>query len=156
MSNDVNCPVNVVNAKIHAKKAKRQKRKRDRKQWKPTGRTFSRIGFYWIPVGHKNNQTMPIEKWMPTGRTIPLRSEHTVNRANTYTSTASIHNDSITSLSDMNASISDVGGPTVATNQMEPILAWGSQLSSYPFLSVFNCRSFKSFCGTWTQAVPSI
>ena len=93
---------------------------------------------------------------MPTGRTIPLRSEHTLNRANTDTSTTSIHNDSIALISDMNASISDMGVPTIVTNQMEPILAWGSQLSSYPFLSVFNCRSFKSFCGTWTQAVPSI
>ena len=66
---------------------------------------------------------MPIKKWMPTGRTIPLRSDHTVNKANTDTSTASIHNDSIASFSDMNASISDVGVPTIVTNQMEPILA---------------------------------
>uniref|UniRef100_UPI0020C48F65 hypothetical protein n=1 Tax=Salmonella enterica TaxID=28901 RepID=UPI0020C48F65 len=101
LPNDVNCPVNIVNAKIHAKKAKRQKRMKVRKQWKPTGRTFSKIGFYWIPVGHKTNQKMPTRKWMPTGRTIPLRSEHTLNRENTDTSTASIHNDSTASISDM-------------------------------------------------------
>ena len=156
LSNAVKSPINTVNAKYHAKKAKRQKCKIVRKQWKPTGRTFSKIGYQWIPVGHKINQAMPTRKWMPTGRTIPLRSEHTLNRANTDTSTTSIHNDSIASISDMNVSIYDMGVPITVTNQMEPILAWGSQLSSYPFLSVSNCRSFKSFCGTWTQAVPSI
>ena len=153
LSNAIKSPVNAVSANNHAKKAKRHKRKRVRKQWKPTGRTFSKIGYQWIPVGHKVNQTMPTRKWMPTGRTIPLRSEHTLNRSNTDTSTASISDDSIASISDMGVSISDVGVPITVTNQVEPII---SQLSSYPFLSVFNCRSFKSFCGTWTQAVPSI
>ena len=65
LPNDVNCPVNTVNAKIHAKKAKRQKRKKVRKQWKPTGRTFSKIGYQWIPFSSK---TMPTRKWMPTGK----------------------------------------------------------------------------------------
>lgn len=156
LSNAVKCPVKTVNVKNQAKKAKRQRRKKVRKQWKPTGRKFSNIGYQWIPTGRKINEmcpkfakSMPTRKWMPTGRTIPLRNEHTLNRSNTDTCTASISDDSI-------VSTSDVGVPITVTNQMEPILAWGSQLSSYPFLSVFNCRSFKSFCGTWTQAFPSI
>ena len=93
LSNTVKCPVNIVNSKNHVKKAKRLRRKRVRKQWKPTGRTFSKTGYQWIPFGHKVNQTIPTRKWMPSGRTIPLRSEHTLNRSNTDTSTASISND---------------------------------------------------------------
>ena len=62
LSNAVKSPTNIVNAKNHAKKAKRQRRKKVRKQWKPTGRTFSKIGYYWLHVGHKTNQTMPTRK----------------------------------------------------------------------------------------------
>ena len=129
--NAVKCPDKIVNAKNQAKKARKQWRKKVRKHWKPTGRKFSNIGYQWIPTGRKFNlnelcpklsKLMPIRKWIPTGRTIPLRSEHTLNRSNTDTSTASISDDSI-------FSTSDVGVPITVTNQVEPIIAWGSQLS---------------------------
>jgi hypothetical protein len=126
--------------------------------WKCTGKVFTNVGYQWRATGRKfslgekcpltrltNSTIVPIKKWMPTGRTFPLETRRTTSRScaslNTITNGTSVTYDN----------------PVfVCANLTDPNDLWGSSFVSYPPLSGFKCRSYKSSFGIWTQAAQNI
>jgi hypothetical protein len=125
---------------------------------KAIGKLFTNVGYQWKPTGKKfnlrekcpltrltNSKVVPIKEWRPTGRIFPLKTPCTTTRSIASTSKCST---SIPVASD---------NPIfVCANQMDPNCMWGSNFFSYPPVSVFKCRSYKSSFGTWTQAAQNI
>ena len=126
--------------------------------WRETGYKFTNVGHQWKPtgrnfnVGNSGKLTRPslrgiryVKKWRPTGRIFPIESKCPNLRSNT----------SICAVSTVN-STSSISPVFAGTNQMDPNCTWGSTFFSYPPLSGFKCRSYKSSYGIWTQAVLNI
>ena len=136
----------------------RSKVPRVKQVWKETWNKFANVGYQWRPTGRNFNVgksgmlTGPsyqgvkyVKKWRPTGRIFPIEALCPTLRSNASTCAISTVNPT--------SSISPV---YVCTNQMDPNCTWGSTFFSYPPLSGFKCRSYKSSYGIWTQAVLNI
>jgi hypothetical protein len=131
--------------------------KRIKKVWNKTGKVFTNVGYQWRPTGRKftlgekcpltritNSKVVPVKKWRPTGRKFPIEPLSTTPR-----SSASKCNSSDISVTYDNPIF-------VCANQTDPNCLWGSSFFSYPQLSGFKCRSYKSSFGIWTQAAQNI
>ena len=122
---------------------------RVRQVWKETGNKFANVGYQWRSTGRKftlgnlcilTRTTYPnvksVKKWRPTGRIFPIESLCPTFRSNASTRTVSSLNPS--------PYVSLVIHKFVCTNQMDPSCTRGSTYFSYPPLSGFKCRSYKS------------
>ena len=131
--------------------------------WIKSGKVFTNVGYQWKPTGRKftirsnglvdniaHSRCKLVNKWIPTGRIIPLGSDHLKPKVVSHNSEMPTNSDA--SISSMNAVCDNL----TSANQTEPNCSWGSMFFSYPFWSDFKCRSFKSSCGIWTQAALNI
>jgi predicted nuclease with TOPRIM domain len=132
--------------------------KRAKQVWNKTRKVFTNVGYQWRPTGRKftlrkrcpvsritNSRDMPIRKWRPTGRLFPIEAIDTTSSSSAskceYSSEIPVTYDN----------------PIfVCSNQTDPNCVWGSSFFSYPRLSGFKCRSYKSSFGIWTQAAQNI
>jgi hypothetical protein len=132
--------------------------KQVRQVWNKTGKVFTNVGYQWRPTRRKftlgekcpltritNSKVVPIKKWRPTSRRFPVEALSTTPRssASTCKNTSSI-------------SVTYDNPMFVCANQTDPNCLWGSSFFSYPPLSGFKCRSYKSSFGIWTQAAQNI
>ena len=123
--------------------------KRAKQVWNKTGKVFTNVGYQWRPTGRKftlrekcpmtritNSKVVPIKKWRPTGRLFPIEALST-----TPGSSASKceHSSEI--------SVTYDNPIFVCANNTDPKCVWGSSFFSYPRLSGFKCRSYKSSFG---------
>ncbi|GKC46645.1 hypothetical protein Tco_1064367, partial [Tanacetum coccineum] len=105
----------------------------DRHHWKPTGRTFP-LGAQ-CPLTRKTTpKVVPVKIWKPTGRIISLRGQCPLTRPTALTSDVV--------LADPQAHHAPVDYNIVCSNQLDPNIDWGSNVSNSPFSSVFKCRNF--------------
>ncbi|GKF20474.1 hypothetical protein Tco_0069112, partial [Tanacetum coccineum] len=117
------------------------------KIWKPTGRTLP-LGAQ-CPLTRKTTPKVVLVKiWKPTDRIIPLRGQCPLIRPTALTSDVV--------LADPQAHHAPVDYIIVCSNQLDPNIDWGSNVSNSPFSSVFKCRSYNSFFGIWNQAAQNI
>ena len=89
-----------------------------------------------------------VKAWKATGRIIPIAKQCIVTKSDTHT--REILTDQV-----FECAVSD-RVKFVCANQTEPNCPWGSTFFSYPYLSDFKCRSYKSSFGIWTQAAQNI
>ncbi|GJX90356.1 integrase, catalytic region, zinc finger, CCHC-type containing protein [Tanacetum coccineum] len=94
--------------------------KQVKQPWKPTGKLFTTVGHHW----------------KPTGRTFPLGAQCTLTRPTVLTSDVV--------LADPQARHAPVDYNIVCSNQLDPNIDWGSNVSNSPFLSVFKYSSYNS------------
>ena len=137
------------------------KNKCEKQTWRATGRTFTKVGYCWRPTGRMFSlgnhglltmypRTRPtrFRMWKKTGRTFPLETMCSDNYSN---------GSLICNTSNMTDVLSDsVNDYTMCANHSDPFCDRGSMSSSYPYLSDFKCRSYKSSFGIWTQAAQNI
>ena len=145
--------------------------------WKPTGRVFTDVGFKWVPTGRrftlagkilsktKNNPSSANSlkaTWSPTGRlltldgSIALRSKNSAPKANTMNNKRRTRSKNTKSVNTVDTVPCSIETAIVSSNPPEPILKWGSQVSNTPSSSRFQCRLFRSSCGTWIRDAPGI
>ncbi|GJT81649.1 hypothetical protein Tco_1055991 [Tanacetum coccineum] len=93
-------------------------------------------------------KVVPVRQWKPTGRIIPLGEQCPVTR--------SIASTSALIIVETHAPMVPIVPDNACTNQLEPNINWESGTPNSPFLSVFKCRSYRSSCDLWTQAVHNI
>ncbi|GJU89263.1 hypothetical protein Tco_1301686 [Tanacetum coccineum] len=135
--------------------------KQVKQTWKATGKLFANVGYQWKPIGRKftlgeqcpltritKPKVVPVRQWKPTGRIIPLGEQCRVTR--------SIASTSAPIVVETQAPMVPIVPDNACTNQLEPNINWGSGTPNSPFLSVFKCRSYRSSCNLWTQAVHNI
>jgi hypothetical protein len=117
------------------------------KEWRPTGRKFN-LGKQ-RPLPKMNmHKIVKNKEWRPTGRILPLESQCLPSRSCPVSSSVSTVK--------IVASVKSVVPEYVCADQMDPNCTWGSTFFSYPLLSGFKCRSYRSSCGIWTQAAQNI
>lgn len=132
--------------------------KQVRQVWTKIGKVFTNIGYQWRPTGRRftlankcpltritNSKVVLIQKWRPTGRMLPVEAIST----NPKSCASKCDNSSSISVTYDNPMF-------VCANQTDPNCLWGSSFFSYPTLSGFKCRSYKSSFGIWTQAAQNI
>ena len=137
------------------------KRNLRKRVWKATGNNFTNVGYQWRPTGKLftlGNQCPPndttnlkhsiVKEWKATGRIFPLVTQCPDVRS-TASSSKTVTDNSI-------ECINPASVMYVCANQSEPNCTWGSTFFSYPYLSGFKCRSYKSSFGIWTQAAQNI
>lgn len=129
--------------------------------WKATGKVFTNVGYRWKPTGRKftlgsqcpltnmpDPESLVDKKWKATGRKFPLVTQCLDIKSVAPTSIVS----SEKAIVDTNSAILKYA----CANQLDPSYTWGSMFFSYPYMSDFKCRSYKSSCGIWTQAAQNI
>jgi hypothetical protein len=132
-----------------------KKHKLENYTWKTTGKMFTNVGYQWRPIGRKftlgnqcpltdmtNLKPLEAKKWKATGRNFPLGTQCFDDK-----SVAPI---SVVSSVETIACTNPVTPRYVCANQLDPNHTWGSMFFSYPYLSGFKCRSYKSSCCIWT------
>ena len=82
------------------------------------------------------------------GRIIPLVKQSIITKSGTLTSETITDNLTVCVVPDR--------VKFVCANQTEPNCPWGSTFFSYPYMSDFKCRSYKSSFGIWTQDAQNI
>ncbi|GJR30778.1 hypothetical protein Tco_1107010 [Tanacetum coccineum] len=130
--------------------------KASRQTWKETGKLFANVGDQWkFTLGEQcpltritKPKVVPVRQWKPTGRIIPLGEQCPVTR--------SIASTSAPIVVETQAPMVPIVPDNACTNQLDPNSNWGSGTPNSPFLSVFKCRSYRSSCDIWTQAVHNI
>ena len=95
-----------------------------------------------------NPKPLEAKKWKETGRNFSLVTKCFDNKSVAPTSVVS----SVETI----ACTNNVSPKYVCANQLDPNHTWGSTFFSYPYLSGFKCRSYKSSCGNWTQVAQNI
>jgi hypothetical protein len=126
--------------------------------WSKTGKVFTNVGYQWRPTGRKftlrkkcpmtritNCKVVPIKQWRPTGRQFPFEELSTTPNPSASKCKSSSE-----------LSVTYDNPIFVCANQTDPNCLWGSNFFSYPRLSGFKCRSYKSSFGIWTQAAQNI
>ncbi|GJS91834.1 hypothetical protein Tco_0774470 [Tanacetum coccineum] len=130
--------------------------KQVKQTWQPTGKLFTTVGHHWKPTGRTfplgaqcpltrktTPKVVPVKIWKPTGRIIPLRGQCPLTRPTALTSDVV--------LADPQAHHAPVDYNIVCSNQLDPNIDWGSNVSNSPFSSVFKCRSYNSSFDTMTD-----
>jgi hypothetical protein len=152
------CVVSFLKSTIQSPVMNVSSAKKVKQVWNKTGKVFTNVGYQWRPTGRKftlgekcpltritNSKVVPIKKWRPTGRRFPVEALSTTPKS----SASNSKNSSSISVTYDNPMF-------VCANQTDPNCLWGSSFFSYPPLSGFKCRSYKSSFGIWTQAAQNI
>jgi hypothetical protein len=93
-------------------------------------------------------KSLEVKRWKATGRKFPL-----VTQCLDIKSAAST---GIGSSMRTNENTDPVSLKYACANLLDPNYTWGSMFFSYPYMSGFKCRSYKSSCGIWTQVAQNI
>lgn len=111
------------------------------------GRMFT-LGSHCPLTEMTNPKPLEAKKWKATGRNFPLVTKCYDDK--------SVAPTSVVSSMEIIACTNPVFPKYVCDNQLDPNHTWGSTFFSYPYLSSFKCRSYKSSYGIWTQADQNI
>jgi hypothetical protein len=93
-------------------------------------------------------KSLVVKSWKATGRLFPLVTQCLDSKTTASTD--------IGSSVQTNENIDPVSLKYACANLLDPNYTWESMFFSYPYLSGFKCRSYKSSCGIWTQAAQNI
>ncbi|GJY92799.1 hypothetical protein Tco_0508581 [Tanacetum coccineum] len=112
--------------------------KQVKQTWQPTGKLFTTVGHHWKPTGRTfplgaqcpltrktTPKVVPVKIWKPTGRIISLRGQCPLTRPTALTSDVV--------LADPQAHHAPVDYNIVCSNQLDPNIDWGSNVSNSPF-----------------------
>jgi hypothetical protein len=160
-SNHDDCVVSFLKSSYKSSVKFANTRKLENHTWKATGKVFTNVGYQWRPTRRKftlGNQCpltnlpdpklLVDKKWKATGRKLPLVTQCLEIR--------SVAPTSIISSEKAIVGTNPASLKYACANQLDPSYTWGSMFFSYPYLSGFKYRSYKSSYGIWTQAAQNI
>nr|GEU44296.1 hypothetical protein [Tanacetum cinerariifolium] len=145
------CVVNYLfdmNSRARAKSVKAIKKN----EWKPTGKMFKNVGYKWVPIGRTFTlvgNKCPLTRFTSTKIVPPRKPVKSTVIKNIKPSSAyqwRLRETKHVCLS----------SEARTTNHLEPNKNRGSNVSISPRSSSVQCRSYKSYLGTWIRDILNI
>ncbi|GKE99127.1 hypothetical protein Tco_0022478 [Tanacetum coccineum] len=152
------CFLEFVSDMNESSKSKSVKKTIKKKEWKPTGKVFTKIGYQWRPIGRTFTlvgNTCPLTRITATNK-VPLREPIPLK----VVAQESV----VTKVTTRRPKVPKTNGSnskpkiakSVISNKMEPSTSRGSNTSvALSSFSYVNLRLSKSSCGIWTPNAPS-